>query len=270
MTQNESVKFFLRVVQEKHELLKTRLNELFQAMASDNHDEKVKANGLLLEVCEDLSRMLSASDRPQWLERLINETTLYAQKHKTNGHNFRLLNMIVGQRNNAISHSWSFEKSSIDADYNFDTIYKRFKTDSKLQNLFDSMISTLGKMISSGEIDSVAALNSLEQLISIIKQNKDGSYFSVMASLEFLTSFTKNLFWQELGNLPGIKQLKLAFEKTMKDMDVELEVLHSSIAEEMKNKYRTTIESLTYKGKGRNLLQHKQEGEDSNNGVKLP
>jgi hypothetical protein len=264
MTENESVQFFLRLVQEKHELLKTRLNDLFQAISSDNHDDKVNANSLLLEACEDLSRILSVSDRPQWLIHLINETTLYSQKHQTSGHNFRLLNNVVEQRNNALSHTWSFEKSSMDADYNFDSIYKRFKADSKLPELFDSMASILEKMISSGEIDSLTALKSLEQLISVIKQNKEGSYFSVMASWEFVTSFTKNLVWQELSSLPGIKQLKSAFEKTIKDMDVELEAMHDSIAEEMKKKYKTTIQSLTYKVKGENLLEHNPKNGISN------
>ena len=256
MTENESVKFFLRLVQEKHELLKTHLNELFQAFSSESHEEIVSANNSLHEACKDLSRVLSASDRPQWLQQLINETGLYSQKHNTSGHNFRLLNTIVAQRQSALSHTWSFEGSSVEADYNFDSLYEKFKSDSKLPNLFDSMVSTLDKMITSGEIDSLTALRSLEQLISIIKQNKEGSYFSVMASWEFITSFTKNLVWQELSDLPGIKQLKSAFEKTIKDMDIELENMHKSIAEEMKKKYKTTIQSLTYQKKSDKLLEH--------------
>ncbi|MEW8436922.1 MAG: hypothetical protein AB2689_02095 [Candidatus Thiodiazotropha taylori] len=264
MTENESVKFFLRLVQEKHEQLKACLNDLFQAMASDNHDEKVNANAALLISCEDLSQILSSSDHPQWLTHLINETTLYNQKHNTSGHNFRLLNNIVGQRHNALSHSWSFEGPNVDTDYNFDSLYKRFKEESKLSSLFDSMILTLEKMVSSGEIDSLTAIKSLEQLISVIKQNQDGSYFSVMASWEFVTSFTKNLVWQELSNLPGVKQMKTAFEKTIKEMDIELHTLHTSIADEMKKKYKTTINSLTYKVKGDNLLEHNPNEENSN------
>jgi hypothetical protein len=263
MTDNESVKFFLRLVQEKHELLKTRLNELFRALSSDNHDEKVGANGLLLDACEDLSQILAVADRPSWLAHIINETRLYSENHQTSGHNFRLLNNIVGQRQQALSHSWSFENSSVAEDYNFDSLYKKFKANSKLPQFFDSMVSTLEKMINSGEIDSLTALKSLEQLISIIKQNKGGSYFSVMASWEFITSFTKNLVWQELSNLPGIKQFKSAFEKTVKEMDIELETMHKSIADEMKNKYKTKVQSLTYK-KTDNLLEHKSGDEISN------
>ena len=257
MTENESVKFLLRLVQEKHELVKKELNNLFETLSSDNHDEKVTANNNLLKVCKDLSISLSETDRPNWLNTLISETGVYSANHKSIGHNFRLLNNIVSQRNNALGHNWSFDKSSMEADFNFDYIYEKFKNDSKLSNLFNVLINTLEKMISSGEIDSLTALKSLEQLISIIKQNMSGSYFSVMTSWEFISSFTKNLIWQELGNLPGIKQLKSAFEKTMKEMDIEMEALHKSIADEMKIKYKTTIHSLTYKRRDDNLLEHK-------------
>ena len=78
-----------------------------------------------------------------------------------------------------------------------------------------------------------------------------------MASWEFISVFTKNILWQELGNLPGIKQLKSAFEKTVKGMDIELEAMHKSIADEMKEKYKTTVHALTYKRRNDNLLEHK-------------
>lgn len=264
MTDNESVKFFLRLVQEKHEATKLRINELFQALASDTHDDKVRANQALLTACEDLSKILAESDRPHWLAQLIGDTTVYSQKHNTTGHNFRLLNNLVAQRPNALSHSWSFEKSNIEVDYNFDALYQRFKSESKLSALFENMISTLQKMVESGEIDSLTAIKSLEQLILVIKQNREGSYFSVMASWEFITSFTKNLVWGELSSLPGIKQLKAAFEKTVEETDIELGKLQAEIAAEMKKKYQTTINSLTYKARGTRQLEHNKENENSN------
>lgn len=51
MADNESVKFFLRFVQEKHEEMKRRLNDLFRALSSDKHDEKVQANAAFLSAC---------------------------------------------------------------------------------------------------------------------------------------------------------------------------------------------------------------------------
>lgn len=244
---SESVKFILRLVKEKHEIVKACLNKLFEVLPSDAHADKVHSNEALLDACHALKGILSDADRPKWLSHLISEATIYNQHHKTTGHNFRLLNNIVAQRQAVLSHAWSFEAGGVEVDYNFDSLYLRFKEESNLQLCFESMVSILEKMIESGEIDSFTALRSIEQLISVIKQNQEGSYFSVMASWEFVTSFTKNLIWQELSSLPVVKQLKTAFEKTVQDMDVELGNLHTEIAEEMKNKYKTTISSLAHK-----------------------
>lgn len=257
--ENESLNFFLRHVKEMHETVKQKLNELFQALSSDNHEEKVKANKSLLEACTDLSKTLSKIDRPSWLAHLINETNTYSENHKTSGHNFRLLENIVSQRNQVIGHTWSFDKTSPENDFNFDHVFEICKKNSKLPRFFDALIDTLEKMISSGEIDSITALKGLEELIALIKQNKSGSYFSIMASWEFISVFTKNLLWQELGNLPGIKHLKSAFEKTLKDMDIEMEEMHKAIADEMKAKYKTTVHALTYKRMNDNLLEHKTD-----------
>lgn len=257
MEENESVNLFLRVLQERHELVKVRFNELFKTMSSDNHEGKVKANGLLLEACEELLGSLSSSDRPQWLGSLINESRSYNNNHNVDGHNFRLLNNLVNHRNNVLHHTWSFEKSGSEVDFNFDRVYNQHKQNSKLPEFFDALIDTLQKIIDSGEIDSLTVLKSLEQLISVIKQNKAGSYFSVMASWEFISKFTKNLIWQELGKLSGIKQLKSAFEKTVKEMDIELVEMHKSISKEMKDKFDTTINSITHRRLDDNLLEHK-------------
>ncbi|MCG7539215.1 hypothetical protein [Pseudoalteromonas sp. OF7H-1] len=80
-----------------------------------------------------------------------------------------------------------------------------------------------------------------------------------MASWEFLGGFIKNTMWATLDSLPVVKQMKKGFEKTVEDMDIELDEVHKSIAEEMRAKYNTTVNSLTYKRQSENLLENKKE-----------
>lgn len=58
-----------------------------------------------------------------------------------------------------------------------------------------------------------------------------------------------------------MKQLKSAFENTVREMDIEFESMHAAMAEEIKKKYKSTVQSLTYKRKGENLLEHKPNEE---------
>jgi hypothetical protein len=158
-----------------------------------------------------------------------------------------------------MKHKWTLSKDKIQTDFHFDEMYERFKKESRLTEFFDELISTLEKMIASGDIDSIKTVASLQQLLSLLKQNKSGSYFSVMASWEFMGAFIKNTLWESLDTIPVVKQLKKGFEKTVKEMDVELDEIHKSIADEMKSKYDTTVSSLTYKKQSQNVLEHKKE-----------
>lgn len=82
-----------------------------------------------------------------------------------------------------------------------------------------------------------------------------------MASWEFVKNFTKNYAWQQIENIPGVKTFKKAFEKTMTDMDMEMDKLHNDISEELRSKYNMTVQStLTYKKDESLLIEN-----DSNN-----
>jgi hypothetical protein len=258
MSDNQSYDHFVRFLNEKHDFVKTRLDGMIQALVTENHEEKIKANIVLLEACEDLSRGMATVDRPKWLESIIEAAKNYSNQHKVTGSNYKMMSNIMRQLDNVHNQTWSFDQPNAEIKFKFDDLYDRFKADSTLPKLFDALIETLDKMISCGDIDSLSALRSLEQLIAVIKQNKAGSYFSVLASWEFISSFMNNLLWQELGNVPGVKQLKSAFEKTAKDMGIELDLMRKSMAEEMSKKYNDTISALTCKQDSNSLLEHKK------------
>ncbi len=258
-SESETINFVLRRVKEMHETVKQRLNGLFQVLPTDNHEEKVKANKLLLEACTDLSNLLSEADRPSWLVQLLAETDAYSSQHKSSGVNFRLLDKIVSQRNDAIKHQWSFDKPGLEADFNFDHVYEKFKKDRKLTKYFDALLDALEKIINSKEIDSSAVLNGLEQLLLLIKQNKSGSYFAVFATSEFILKFTKNFLWQGLDNLPGVKEAKTAFEETAKEMNIDIKEMQNVMEIDVNEKYKTTVLALSPKHMNGKLLEHKSD-----------
>jgi len=259
MDNNESLNYFMRLLQERHSDLKKTNDILFTVLVSENRESKEIACKNNLEAANNLSLSLAAADRPEWLQITIKWCTWYADNLARNDANNILFNNLSPIRSDLMQHEWTLSKSKADADFNFDEMYERFKKESKLPEFFDALINTLEKMIASGEIDSIKTIASIQQLLSLLKQNKSGSYFSVMASWEFMGGFIKNTLWESLDSIPVVKQLKKGFEKTVGEMDIELEELHKSIAEEMKTKYDTTVNSLTYKKQSENLLEHKKD-----------
>ncbi|MCD9550029.1 hypothetical protein GLP21_15480 [Photobacterium carnosum] len=259
MEQNESLNVFMRLLQESHDEVKKCTDALFNVLVKEVKEHKNAACENNLHAANNLSRSLALADRPKWLNETIKWCDWYGKNSQRDDANNYLFNNLSPIKNDLMNHTWSITSQPYEADFHFDEMYERFKSESKLPELFDVLINILEKMVASGEIDSLRAIASIKQLLSLIKQNKSGSYFSVMASWEFLGGFIKNTLWESLDSIPVIKQLKKGFEETVAEMDIELDEVHKSIAEEMKNKYNTTVNSLTYKKKSENLLEHKKD-----------
>ncbi|MCW8880581.1 MAG: hypothetical protein OQJ89_08510 [Kangiellaceae bacterium] len=265
MNGQTSEKLFTNLVVEKHEIYKASLSSLLSALSDNDQKLKLNENSKLLDSSNDLAKILVVSDRPGWLNNTLIFTQEYKNKNKTpdsvvSGSSWQLLQAAMKIYDQAMNHNWTFTNQGNEKKYDFDNVYKKYRDESDLVNLFDSMIDTLNSMISSGEIDSIKATSALNELVSTLRQNRNSSYFSTMTSWEFIKGFTKNYTWEQIKSIPGVKSFKNAFEKTMSDMDMELDKLHQDIADEIKNKYQVKGQSsLSYKGNHKLMLDAKSE-----------
>ncbi len=269
MEQNISVTLLINLVNEKYGVLKSQLVNLLKTMSENNHKAKLEDSILLNKAAMNLANILAESDRPGWLNQILSCTNEFTLQHKDSnsimpGSSWQLLNKLMRLYYPVLNHKWDFSTQKGKHYYDFDAIYKKYRDESKLESLFDALIETLEKMVNSGEIDSLTALNSLNELIELLDNNKTSSYFSTMASWEFVKNFTCNIIWEQLDSIPGIKTIKKAFEKTLSETDIELTDLHKKIANEIKEKYKVTIRnSLSYKNE-KKLLESSLD--DSSNG----
>lgn len=268
MDQNVSATLLLNLVNEKYGIIKSHLPSLLKVLSENDHKEKLNESVALNASAKELANILATSDRPNWLNKIIACTNEFISLHKdpdsiVSGSSWNLLQSLIKIYQPALNHKWDFSTQQGKNHYDFDSIYQKYREESDLETLFSALVDTLQKMVGSGEIDSITAINSLKKLINILEQNKSSSYFSTMATWEFVKTFTYNLAWEQFDSIPGIKPIKKAFEKTMADTDMELKELHKKIADEMKSRYQVTIQNaLTYKPN--KLLENKSE--DSSNG----
>lgn len=267
MVSNNSTKMFMNLVNEKHQVVKSRLDELVNTFGDNEQSKKLEINKKLLQTAEELSAVLAVEDRPNWLNEIVNLTSGYAKKNKrpdtiVSGSAGQLMQGIIKYYQPAFSHVWKLEETVDSMAYNFDEVFVSVFESSELPSLFDSMIESLGKILATGEIDSIKARNALNELASTLEENKGGSYFSTMASWEFVKSFSRNYVWELIGTVPGLKEAKKAFEKTMEEMDLEMDNLHKEIAKELQSRYEMKIDSaLAYKKN--NLLGFNKDDKDS-------
>jgi glycogen synthase len=257
----------MSVVREKYDQFKAALSSLLSDISNNDQAKKLESNNRLRKVAQDLSDILAVEDRPAWLNRTVTVTANFAKENpKPNsirsGSSWRLLSELIAIYSETMGHVWNFEEDSSDA-YNFDEVYQRARKSSKLDELFDSLISELEILLNTGEIDSIKAIDSLKKLMKTLSENKNGSYFSTIASWQFLQSFTKNIIWESLNKVPGVQSSKVAFEKTLNEMDIEMDRLHDEITSELQERFSIKPnESLKHDSGGPQLIGDKRQSTD--------
>jgi len=254
VTQSESVQVFLRFLHQRYEEFKIQLDNMLKTMSSNDREAKLSSSRQFLTSGSGLALTLAASDRPDWLKELIDNTEWYIGNHEKYDANHTHVMQIIARYDQAMNHEWSFRQLDNSDDYSFDDLYEHYRKDSKIQELNDAMVETLNFMIDSCEIDSVSAISSLNQLILLIEQNSSGSYSAILATHEFITRFMRNSTWMQIRKIPGVKTFKDSFEKTTKDIDTELDKLHKEIVNELQERYDVAIKPIAQKNHHRNTL----------------
>lgn len=233
----------MRFVTEKHQELIKSLDDLISTLVSENLDSKKTFSQVSLQKANDLKSAVSTQDCPSWLPSLITWLTNF------NGGKWNqatLINHIIQSISSIKGHVWVFEDQAKTA-FNFDAIFEHYKSESKLPELFNEIIRILEEIKVSGVIDSLAMINALGKVISTIKKNKDGSYFSLNSAWAFLIDFLRNYMWAELSKIPVLGTALEALEKTIKEANEEMFKVHTQVQKEMARTVEAEVKGLKNK-----------------------
>lgn len=243
MPTNESVQLYLRLIQEKHNILVSESSSLIRVLAGINPDEKLAVAQKVLQIASDLRAILSTNDVPSWLSEAIAYLTQFISANWTSSD---FITNFISTKLQLDKHQWSFNQVKETA-FDFDAIFEHFKNESRLPELFDQIIRILEEIEASNAVDSITMIRGLGKVIATIKKCKDGSYFSLNSAWEFLLSFLKNYMWGELSKLPILGTALEALEKTIKETNEEMFKVHKKVQDEMVQTVTTEIPALSNK-----------------------
>jgi hypothetical protein len=233
----------MRFITEKHQELIKSLDDLVANLVGDQLESKKIKGNLSLQKAKDLKSALSEHDAPSWLMPLIEVLGCFSSGQwrppELIIHLIRNIEIIRG-------HKWVFDNPSESA-FDFDSIFEHYKSESKLPELFEEIIKILEDIQDSGEVDSVAMMTALGKVISTLKRNKNGSYFSINSAWSFLISFLKNYMWAELAKVPLLGTAMGALEKTINETNKEMFKVHSEVQSEMKRVVEAEVKVLQKK-----------------------
>lgn len=261
MSSNESVKFHMRFVTEKHQELIKALDALVSVLVNEDLKDKKAHVRIVLQKSNDLKSAVSQQDCPSWLPSLIKglnnfQTGTWNQIH--------LIDYIIENISSIKTHGWVFDNPS-ETSFDFDSIFEHYRSESRLTELFDEIIKILEEIEASDEVDSLTMITALDKVIATIKKNKAGSYFALNSAWAFLMTFLKNYMWAELSKIPVLGTAMEALEKTIKETNEEMFKVHSQVQEEMARKVEDEVKGLKNKTSFKFLGYDKSRGIISEN-----
>lgn len=153
-----------------------------------------------------LLSMLDGPDQPAWVKVIRDAAQQAAMKDRDSL--ARCLRTIL---NNAhLIRPIDIEKHET---LSFDALFDKLRQEFKLTELFDELVSELTAIIESGDVDNIHIMAALTKMAAILKANREGSYASMMGAFSS-ASFTWNIFFESLKEIPILRVPIVAFEKT--------------------------------------------------------
>jgi len=240
MPSQASVEFFIRFVQERYGVLLRATNDMLSIFAGEDRGAKKRVAELTLARANDLRSALSDQDVPGWLKQLVSYLGYYLQDSWTSAD---FLGHYIQIKPNIHEHAWNFNEQSSDA-FDFDSIFERYKQQSRLGELFDEVVRILEGIRASEAVDSASMIHALGKVIATVRKSKDGSYLAVNSAWQFLRAFLQNYFWGELAKLPVLGSAFEALQKTIEETGKEMQRVHDSTALEMEQTVQAELKAF--------------------------
>lgn len=225
MASKASLGQFQRALDERYEQFRQCLAKVIAAFATQANDgNRVNPAKELLAAAKDLHDYLAEQDRPAWLKQILGATNKYVRgPDSNNAHEFL----------RAVMETYTSIGKVITNDHDpetldFDALFTRFRDEQRLPELFDELIIIVGRIIASGEVDSIAALTALQQIVDLLRANRNGSFLAMKEAIS-VSGFLKNLAFVLLEKVPVVSELMEAYDRTSEQAAQKLAAIDDSI-----------------------------------------
>lgn len=205
---------FQESVMQRSNEAKVRLDELFRQFLTTDESTRIERTKDLFESCEALRLMLASQFHPSWLKPLHTACKNYI--HNPSGHDNALADVITRHFTSVVPIVLDEEKAETEQ-YDLDAIYQRVRDEKQLPQLFDKLVAIIRKIIDSGEIDSIAILDSLRELLDLLKSNRAESFASMSQSFSFTDVWCRKFLLKLLNRIPLVGEAVESLVETLEE-----------------------------------------------------
>ena len=251
MPTKESVDVFMRTLDERFAAFKQCLHMFLHALTAAPQPVGADAARNALQSAEDLSRSLSSHDQPPWLSPILNALRSHVPHVDKDANRRALVDVIMPEYGLILKHTWSFVAAASPSEdassaVDFDRLYEDCREQSRVTELFDLLIERLEQIVALLDVDSRRVIQALTRIIETLKKNRRASYFSTVASWDFVISVFRKSVWAELCKIPVLGSLLTSLREGFEETDEAMSKLHSEMQQRVNDQITTELAILSY------------------------
>lgn len=243
MRYQDTINHLSKILNEKQARLSSHADLLLDTLTEENIAAKRQKAAEVSNLIDQLIHLLPENDIPASLIELKKTLTDYSGgqiEGKT------LAKILINEIPALKNHRWLGD-DAMSQGFNFEEIFAHCRDNSRVPELFDSIIDLLEEIRDSGELDSKSIIDALSKIISTMHIGKATSCFSLDGAWQFLCSFLENYFWAEAKKIPALGSVVEALEATIKETRLEMTKLQETVHTEMTT--RVTEQVRLFKNK---------------------
>ncbi len=246
MASNFSFETYSRTLRNRTDALRKAYEDFIKRMvACGTYQKKLDAASEVLKAINDISDILDPQDRPQWLSEIRPPFETIVANPGSEGVLIDSAHAITSLFRPVIDHRWNFD-SPVENVIDFDEIYRRHLTDSKIPDLFERIATILEKIVQSEDVDRLKVIKLIEKLTQLLRNNAKGSLIAIVKTQGFVSCFAKHAAWEYVKTVPGVEPLVKAFEQARAELEPEVVRFRAELDEAIEGSIKSEMPQLEY------------------------
>lgn len=258
----KSETLFERALEQKTIEARNAVKEFVRRYLRPDLNARQPGATLAFEAVVRLTEMVNKADSPDWLDELKNALVI-ARDHPKDSAGVEAVMLIASRLSGQLEHhQWKTKGANAETGFEFDAIYKKYRAECRIPELFDEIVRCLREIVTSGEVDSVQALRQLNTVIATIQRARDGSYFATRGAWYFTVNWLKNTGWELFASIPLAGSAVKGLRKTLEETNHEMQELHNKIHEDLRAKISADFPRLEYQAPQFPAIEHKPDSKE--------
>lgn len=229
---NKAFEMFTKKLKEHQQNVSSTCQQIEVQFNSDDLDRKIN---LAQNLVANTGKLIEfgTDETPSWVHQLNQAAHAFISDKLNLQKRKNLIDLILRLKNEIFLHDWNL--GGYQNNVNFEEIYSKYKSESRLTELFNELTDLLEKILSDSSIDLGESERKFKLLLTVVRSNMNRSFYGDQSVVSYLFYFIKEFLLNLSGNIPGLKEFIEALISTGEKIREEMETTRQKTENEIKS-----------------------------------